>query len=310
MTIDINGDIVTQVTIDGEFVEQITADGDVVFDGIFDNPQQIQQLGLPNGYYPIKTSTGSSEFYVNTEDHSDGGWILASNFDASDGNFANEYGYNSPSSYNLPGTSGSVTSNYNNYEGSSSLSEGPYEMTTISNNGDDQVTFESGSFGTAESGSDGGLYMTYKTFRPETNDYQWNEIKFRCVYTGGNDAYQNSNESYSSRSGSDYDLFANSSDGGKLLAGEPNNNAEHIAEIGAAGGTTSDRSYNQLNYSPRNLLFEDINSDGKHVNQFITNEITQNMNNTQTAPPCLTLHTDEPALNERSVYEKWYIWIR
>jgi len=273
---------------------------------IFTEPSEVNSTG----FHPFETTQGEVELFVNVDDHPDGNWILASNFDASDGDFANEHGYTAPSSYHLPGTSGSVTSNFSNYEGSSSLAEGPSEMKAISNNADDNITFANGSFGTAEQNGP-SPHMTYKTFRPETNGYEWDEIKFRCVYSGGNDAYQNSSANYSSRSGSDYDLFANSSDGGKLLAGEPGNNAEHVAEIASAGASgESDRDFNQLNYTPKNLLIKDLNSSGQHVSQFETNEITETMNNKQIAPPCLTLHTDEEALNERSVYEKWYIWIR
>jgi len=144
---------------------------------IFTEPSEVNSTG----FHPFETTQGEVELFVNVDDHPDGNWILASNFDASDGDFANEHGYTAPSSYHLPGTSGSVTSNFSNYEGSSSLAEGPSEMKVISNNADDNITFANGSFGTAEQNGP-SPHMTYKTFRPETNGYEWDEIKFRCVY--------------------------------------------------------------------------------------------------------------------------------
>jgi len=294
MGINIGNEQVIDVTIDGEFVEQITVDGDKVFDGVFESPQQIQQFGLPNGYYKIKTSTGSSEFYVNTEDHSDSGWILASNFDVRGNNYASDNGYSSPTTLNEPRTSGDVESNYINTEGAIDES-GP--LAVIDDfNGASPVN---GSYGVPTTTSGSPIFAS-RSFRPDIKNYSWNEIKIKMNVSGGNDGWSDGQGRNSS--GGEFDLFGNSLDGIKVLAGEPNSSRDHIWDI-----VTNNRDSDNPNYTQNNV---DIIGSDNFVSNLDTPELTYTISFNTTIPPLVMPMVDQGNDDEGFTIGAAYIWIR
>ncbi|AGM11362.1 hypothetical protein M199_gp032 [Halogranum tailed virus 1] len=267
----------------------------------YGSPQEVADAGNPNGYYLLETPTGPEEFYINTEDHGDGGWVLVSNVDVTGGNYAQDNGYTAPSDFNVPQSSGDVQSQYTNYVGTQS-EDGAFIQVDNFNG----ASPPSNSWGSVGLGGGSGDYKHIRSYRPDTKGYEWSEIKFRVRKSVGNDGY--SNGQGRSDSNSDYELFGNSLDGAKIIAGEPgDSNAEHIFDV-----ITSQQDEGLINYTRNN--YDNLRGDGTTSIGFVsttqTFELTHSLSSSNGKPPLYNEMTDQGVDDEGSTASKWYMWIR
>lgn len=243
------------------------------------------------GFHTFDTIDGNVELFVNVDDHSDGNWILATNFDARGNNddFASQSGYTAPAGFQKPRSSGDVTFEYENF-----LS-GADKTGKLLQHNPDFVRSSTWAARNDVGGDDNGRFLGL--LRPDTKGYEWNEIKIKLSYSGGNDGYNETGRGFTGG----YDLFGSSHDGLKINAGTPSGSGEHILDVLSNDSGSDNTNYNinkKIDFGTNDVRDREIDEQ-----KFTTSQ-------SYTEPPWLSAICDEGDTNEGNGYDACYVWIR
>jgi hypothetical protein len=237
------------------------------------------------GFHTFETSEGEVELFVNVDDHPDGNWILATNFDEESSNgFAEDFGYTAPDTFNRPNSSGDVRDEYVNENSSQVQDTGPL-LDPPAQRASSEVPELLGCPGPGVSNSTGSG-GSIRSFRPDTKGYEYNEIKLRGRFAGGNDDY----------GGPDNNLFGVTHDGCRFAVGEPGTQNEHILDVVNGGSGPS--------FVTEQFIFDQFT--GTNVSQ----EVTRTLGFSTTTPPYFNAQVDQDADDEYFGTTGMYIWVR